>query len=152
MQLAPDGSARLPDGTALTWIADPVLGAVGQITWSNEPLDAAANDRFAVLFQVFLGAYRSKGAERPWLVVAAAQPRAVERRFNLLVHEFKWINFYGGGLAIIDPSPVVAEAFLDSAVSGYIGVFAPTAEATALELALYWFRDPVWTPPNPQVL
>jgi hypothetical protein len=72
----------------------------------------------------------------------------VERRFNLLVHEFKWSNFYGGGLAIIDPSPVVHEAFTDSAVAGYIGVFSERDGLSARDRAIAWFREPVWIAPD----
>lgn len=148
MEISRDGSAVLGDGTALQWFRDPALGAYGVITCSAEPLDVAANDRFSQLFQVFLGGYRAQGAAKPWLLIAAQAPSEVERRFSLLVHEFKWINFYGGGLAIIDPSPVVYEAFADSAVAGYIGVFIEREGVSARERALAWFREPDWRSPE----
>jgi|GEM_PF-5609598 len=148
MRIEGDGSAILEDGTRLRWMPDPILGAVGLITCSLEPLDAAANDRLALLFQVFLGGHRAQGAAKPWLLIDGSAPCEVERRFNLLVHEFKWINFYGGGLAIIDPSPIVHEAFSESAVAGYIGVFQPRDGVSAQNRALQWFRDPQWSAPD----
>jgi len=108
------------DAAWLEWLPHARLGAVGVLHLGPAPLDSAANDAIAVVFQQFLGSYRAQGAERPYLIIEAAQPGFVERRFAMLVPEFKWINFYGGTMVVLDPSSAVREALGDSAVADYI--------------------------------
>lgn len=125
-----------PGIVTLSWYPEPQLGAVGLLTVPLIPLDAQANPLIAQAFGEFLAGYQAQGAAHPWLAVDLSRPDYVEQRFNLLVHEFKWINRFGGGLAVLNARGAVREAFAECAVADYIAVINGAAIEDALAIAI----------------